>query len=38
MTTGNYIRYESDLKVTLKGVGFKYRFLQLFLIEIPSNK
>ena len=31
------IRYEFDLKVILKYLGFKQRFLQPFLIEFPSN-
>ena len=30
-------RYEFDLKVILKGLGFKERFLQPFFIEFPSN-
>ena len=30
-------RYEFDLKVIWKGLGFKERFLQPFLIEFPSN-
>ena len=32
------IRYEFGLKVILKGVGWKKRFLQPFSIELPINK
>ena len=31
-------RYEFGLKIILKGLGCKLRFLQLFLIDFPSNK
>ena len=31
------IRYKFGFKVILKGLGCKYRFLQPFLIEFPSN-
>ena len=31
------MRYEFGLKVILKGLGCKYRFLQSFLTEFPSN-
>ena len=31
------VRREFDLKVVLKGLGCKQRFLQPFLIEFPSN-
>ena len=31
------VRYEFGLKVVLKSLGYKWRLLQPFLIEFPSN-
>ena len=31
------IRYELDLKIILTGLEYKWRFLQPFFIEFPSN-